>query len=209
MSPASPECPDRSERPDRRGGATSESLLERVRANDGEAWDRLVALYAPLVWRCCARLPRDDAADVFQDVFQAAAARIETFRRRSERDTFRGWLRTLARNKVNDHFRRLEREPRGVGGTELQVRLAQVPDPGAEARDVPDELADVWLYRDALELVRGQFQERTWQAFWRTAVDGRTPAHVGEELGMSPGAVRVAKSRVLARLRSELGDLLV
>ena len=40
-----------------------------------------------------------------------------------------------------------------------------------------------------------------------TAVDGKLPAEVAEELAMSPGAVRVAKSRVLKRLREELGGL--
>ena len=58
----------------------------------------------------------------------------------------------------------------------------------------------------ALALIRGEFEERTWGAFWRTAVEGRAAKDVGAELGLSAGAVRVAKSRVLHRLREELGD---
>lgn len=199
-------------------GSTSRSLLERVRADDAEAWDHLVRLYSPFVWQCCtrARLPKDDAADVFQEVFQAAAKKIGAFEKRAEAGSFRGWLRTIARNKVHDHFRRLQKEPRAVGGTDLQLRMNQVPardepDPLAsgETPTVADDEADRWLYRDALELIRENFQERTWQAFWRTTVDGRSAADVGEELEMSQGAVRVAKSRVLARLRAELGDLIL
>jgi RNA polymerase sigma-70 factor (ECF subfamily) len=56
-------------------------------------------------------------------------------------------------------------------------------------------------------VIRGAIEWRTWQAFWLTAVEGRLPRDVALELGISPGAVRVAKSRVLKRLRDELGGL--
>src|SRR3954469_22719157 len=88
--------------------ATSRSLLERVQADDPAAWDRLVGLYAPLVYRWCRRadLPEQEIADVFQDVFQAVTMHIAAFRREKAGDTFRGWLRTITRNKVRDHFRK-------------------------------------------------------------------------------------------------------
>lgn len=198
--------------------ATSLSLLARVRANDAEAWDRLIALYAPFVHRTCrqARLGSEDAADVFQEVFQAAFSRIESFEKHAAGGTFRGWLRAITRNKVHDHFRRQEREPRAAGGTEIQIRMAQVraPEPSASSNDathdgpdVVDILAELHLFHDALQGIRDRFHERTWKAFLGTVVDGRTPADVGEDLAMSPGAVRVAKSRVLSCLRTELGDL--
>ena len=191
--------------------STSRSLLERVKAHDAAAWDRLVTLYAPLVFHWCRRwdLQEHDVADVFQEVFQAVARHISRFRKAGAGDTFRGWLRTITRNKVHDHFRRLGREPGGVGGTDAQRRLSQLP-----ARQPPDEDpgggedAERSLFYRGLDLIRGEFEERTWQAFWRTAVEGRLPRDVGDELGMSPGAVRVAKSRVLQRLREELGDLM-
>src|SRR3954467_15472366 len=99
---------------------TSRSLLERVRADDAAAWDRLVALYAPLVLHWCRRwdLQDQDSADVFQEVFQAVARHIADFRKDNEGDTFRGWLRTITRNKVRDHFRRAGRQPCGAGGTD-------------------------------------------------------------------------------------------
>lgn len=192
-----------------RAKATSPSLLERVRANDAEAWDRLVSLYAPFVYHYCnrAQLPSEDAADVFQEVFQAAFAKITSFEKRKTGDTFRGWLRTITHNKVMDHFRRQKREPRGAGGTEIQIRMSQVrsPEP-AEDHGSSGDPAEIQLFRGALESIRHRFQESTWRAFLLTVVEGRSPADVGEELGMSTGSVRVAKSRVLQRLRAELGD---
>jgi RNA polymerase sigma-70 factor (ECF subfamily) len=191
--------------------ATSRSLLERVRADEPAAWDRLVGLYAPLVLHWCRRwgLQEQDAADVFQEVFQAVATHIAGFRKEGRGDTFRGWLRTITGNKVRDHFRRRGREPAGAGGTDALARMAQIPAPEAEEKDnAADANAEQGLFHRALEEIRADFEERTWQAFWRTAVEGRAPKEVGAELGMTPGAVRVAKSRVLHRLREELGDLL-
>ena len=190
---------------------SSLSLLARVQANDAAAWDRLVALYAPLVLAWCRRwdLQDQDAADVFQEVFQAVASHIATFHRDRPGDTFRGWLRTITGNKVRDHFRRLGRDPQGAGGTDALSRLNQLPAPLPSSENVPAESSDDGgLFRHALELIRDQFEERTWQAFWRTAVDGCAAKDVAADLGMSPGAVRVAKSRVLQRLREELGDLI-
>ncbi len=190
---------------------TSRSLLERVKANETGAWDRLVALYAPLVFHWCRRwnLQDDDAADVFQEVFLAVATHIAAFRKTGARDTFRGWLRTITRNKALDHFRRLGREPSGEGGTEANLRISQLPDiEPVEEASAADQEAEDSLFRRALDHIRGEFEERTWQAFWRTTVEARQPKDVADELGMSPGAVRVAKCRVLHRLREELGDLM-
>ena len=191
-----------------RASGTSRSLLDRARGHDPAAWERLVGLYAPLVHYWCRRwgLPEDDAPDVFQDVFGAVAARLGGFRRDPAGGTFRGWLRTITRNKVNDAFRRRRREPAGVGGSEAQARLLRVPGPAPADDDGPADAGVPALLRRGLELIRGEFEPRTWQAFWRTAVDGRAPKDVADELGMSGGAVRVAKSRVLHRLREVLGD---
>jgi RNA polymerase sigma-70 factor (ECF subfamily) len=188
---------------------TSRSLLERVKSDEPAAWDRLVALYAPLVYYWCRHwgLPEQDVADVFQEVFQAVARSIAAFRKEKAGDTFRGWLRTITANKVRDHFRHEAHQARGAGGTDALRRLAELPAPEMDEGSGPgEEAAEQALFHRALELIRGEFEERTWQAFWRTTVEGRTPAEVGPELGMSPGAVRVAKSRVLHRLRAELGD---
>ncbi len=188
---------------------TSRSLLERVKADDAAAWERLVALYAPLVLGWCrgGGLREQDVADVFQEVFQAVAAHVAGFRKEREGDTFRGWLRAITRNKVRDHFRRQGREPEGVGGSEALGHLAELPAPRAADEDSAcGEQEERSLFRRGLELIRQEFAEHTWQAFWQTAVEGRPAAEVAAELSMSPGAVRVAKSRVLQRLREELGD---
>ncbi len=191
--------------------ATSRSLLARVRADEPAAWERLVTLYAPVVLHWCRRggLREQDVADVFQEVFQAVLLHIGTFRKERAGDTFRGWLRRITQNKVRDHFRKLGREANGVGGSSARERLAQLPGPPPAEDDRGDnDGGERGLLARALDLIRGEFAEHTWAAFWRTVVEGRAAKDVAAELSMSPGAVRVAKSRVLHRLREELGDLL-
>lgn len=191
--------------------STSRSLLVRAKSNDPQAWNRIVDLYAPLVVYWCRRskLPKHDVADVFQEVFRAAAASISGFRKQDAGDSFRGWLRTITRNKIHDHFNRAKREPPGIGGTDIQMQFARVPAEPPSGDDLSDETAaNADLLHRALDEIRGHFKDHTWQAFWRLVIDGRPTNDVADELSMSPGAVRVAKTRVLQRLREELGDLI-
>jgi RNA polymerase sigma-70 factor (ECF subfamily) len=187
--------------------STSLTLLERVRDKDEEAWRRLLHLYGPLVERWCARggVHPADADDVCQDVFQAVAAGLDGFRRDRPGDTFRGWLKVITRNKLLDHFRRRQKQPEAQGGTDAHRQLQEVAEP-----ELPEDTAEDLggLYHRALELVRGEFEERTWQAFWRAAVEGQSPAVIAADLGVTPAAGRKAKSRVLHRLREEVGDLI-
>jgi len=189
-------------------GLTSPSLLARAQDNQPAAWEQLVDLYAPLVYHWCRRagLSADDTDDVFQEVFRAVARALGDFRRERGGGSFRGWLRTITLNKVRDHFRQLQDEARGAGGTDAQMQLLGVPDPLAEDPEEADLLTR--QLHAALETIRGEFEERTWRAFWQVQMEGRGTDEVGAELQMTPAAVRKAKFRVLRRLREELGELL-
>ena len=187
--------------------STSLSLIERVKAHDEDAWRRLVRLYGPLVdfWVRRAGLHAADAEDVSQEVFRSVAGNISRFHKDQPGDSFRAWLRTVTRNKVIDHVRRQGPEPRAVGGSAAQQQLQERPAvPDSEA----DESREVqWLHRRALELVQAQFEDRTWQMVWQVTVDDRAVNDVARDFGVTPAAVRLAKSRVLRRLREELAGL--
>ncbi len=191
--------------------ATSCSLLMQLKEGQPAAWERLTTLYAPLVYHWCRamRLPEQDMADVFQQVFQAVAAHIQAFRKDRPGDTFRHWLRAITRNKVRDHFRRNARQAQAAGGTDAQIYFSQLAAPPVEEEGHDDEAEVRQLLQAALEQIREQVQAQTWLAFWKVVVEGKTPEEVGEELAMRPGTVRVAKSRVLSRLRAELGEFLL
>jgi RNA polymerase sigma-70 factor (ECF subfamily) len=142
-------------------------------------------------------------------VFQAVVAHVASFRRDRQGDTFRGWLRRITQNKLRDHFRKRAGEARGVGGSSARERLAELPEPPpTEEQSAADDDGERALFVRALDLIRAEFEGHTWAAFWGTAVEGRAAKDVAADLAMTPGAVRVAKCRVLHRLRAELGDLL-
>lgn len=193
-------------------GSTSSGLLARVKLNEPEAWRRFVNLYSPLVYHWCrtSGLQPDDAGDVMQDVFQAVTKHIFEFRSDRPGDNLRGWLRVITRNKILDWQRRERRHPQAAGGTDAHQRLMSLSDPvNADAIESPLAEETSLLFKSRLELVRAEFEPRTWQAFWSVAVDGKNPDEVAEELGISSNAVYIAKSRVLGRFRQELDDPLL
>lgn len=182
---------------------TPVSLLMRVqREGRAEDWARLVNLLSPLLYDWSRRmgLSENDAADLVQEVFAVLVTKLPEFQYDPQK-TFRGWLRTVGRNKWREMRRRRSETPTG---TEELNALA--------AADDPDPYWDVefreHLAARALEIMRSQFQPTTWRACWEHVVSGRTAAEVARELGISEGAVYVAKSRVLRRLRRELQGLL-
>jgi RNA polymerase sigma-70 factor (ECF subfamily) len=185
---------------------TSRSLLVRVAANDQDAWRQFVNLYSPLVTHWCrqAGLPDSEREDVIQDVFAAVAAGLKDRSSGHPGASFRAWMRGITRHKIQDQFRR--HAAPAEGGTGALVRLREVPQP-AESPDLSESDAEIaGLHRRALELVRAQFEDRTWQAFWKVVIDGTSPADVARDLGMTPLAVRQAKSRILRRLKLDLGE---
>lgn len=184
---------------------TRVTLLARIKdGRDTDAWREFVQLYGPVVYRFARNrgLQDADAADLMQDVMRSVARNAERLNYDPKRGTFRGWLYTVTRNKIYNFLNGQRNRPRGSGDEAGWERLDTAP-----ARDEEGPDAD-WereyqrrLSARAMEQVKGEFQPATWEAFWKTAVEGKPAAEAGKTLGMSPGAVYVAKSRVIARLR--------
>jgi RNA polymerase sigma factor (sigma-70 family) len=189
---------------------TQPSLLVRLRdPRDADAWAQFVDLYAPLVYGHARRhgLQDADAADLTQSVLRAVAGSVARFDYDPRRGSFRGWLFTIVRNKLCSFLGRRDDPGRGTGDTST-LRLL-------EAQAAPDEESARWdaeyeqrLFAWAVDQVRPQVREATWQAFWQTAVEGRPGKEVAAALGLSLGAVHLAKSRVMARLKAVIGQAL-
>jgi RNA polymerase sigma factor (sigma-70 family) len=188
---------------------TRASLLVRLRdPDDVDAWTEFVRLYASVIYGFARKrgLQDADAADLMQEVLRSVAGAVGRLDYDPRRGTFRGWLYSITRNKVYNFLEGRRRHPRGTGDTNAHQRLEEHPGREADADDWDKEYerkAFAW----AADRVRDEFQPSTWQAFWHTAVDGQSAKDVGHRLGLSPGAVYVAKSRVLARLKEEIRQL--
>lgn len=189
---------------------TRPSLLVRIRdAQDGRAWAEFVEIYAPLVYAFVRRggLQDADAADLTQEVLCAVARAARRLDYQPERGTFRSWLLTVTRNKLRNYLSRQQPGARGSGDSAVQGLLDALPDP--EQDDVQQ-----WnrQYRQrvlewASVRVRPMVEERTWQAFWQTAVLARAPVEVAQELGLSVANVYRAKNRVIVRLKELVQEL--
>lgn len=194
-------------------GSLSTTLLEQVRARQPQAWERLVRLYSPLIYRWCRRsgLAAEDAADLLQEVFASIMQHLPEFRRDRPGDSFTNWVATITRNKIRDHYRRSQRRPVARGGTNAQRAMADVPDTVSAEDPSGDVNADAassaLLHRRVMEITQSEFEPRTWQAFEQTALHGRRAADVAHDLATSVAAVYMAKSRVLRRLREVLAEL--
>ena len=185
------------------------SLFRQVIALEPIAWQRFVNVYGPVVsyWCRCEGIHANDTADVGQEVFRAVANGIQNYQRRSGVN-FAAWLRTVTRNKAVDHQRRQSKRPLAVGGSTFLQRVHGLQqsdeDSPASANEPLDATSCSIMAHSALAQLKDQFQPKTWEAFWQTAVNDRSSNDVADELGMTAMAVRKAKSRVLRRLRDEL-----
>jgi RNA polymerase sigma-70 factor (ECF subfamily) len=182
---------------------TRASLLLRLRdLRDEAAWRQFVDLYAPLVYGYLRRqgLQDADAADLCQDVLAAVAGAIGRLEYDPRRGAFRNWLFTAVRHKLANWQAARAHRAQGSGDTATHQLLEQCP--------VADGTAAEWeaewqqrVFAWACEQVRQDVTDATWQAFWRTAVDGQPGKRVAADLGLSVAAVYLARSRVLARLK--------
>jgi RNA polymerase sigma-70 factor (ECF subfamily) len=179
---------------------TRASLLVRLRdPRDAAAWREFVDLYAPLIYHHARQqgLQDADAVDLSQEVLTAVAGAVGRLEYDPSRGTFRSWLFTIVRHKLANWRRAQKHRPRGSGDSATHRRLEQCP--AAEGTEAEwQERVYAW----ACAQVRGDVSEATWQAFWRTAINGQPGKQVAADLGLTVAAVYHARSRVLARLKA-------
>lgn len=189
---------------------TRASLLIRLRdPEDRAAWQQFVELYGSLVYGFARQrgLQDADAADLTQEVFMSLAQAAGHWHYDAKQGSFRGWLYGIFRNKLAKLLQRRHAQPVGSGDSNAQRRLEEQPSPEHDPEAAWEQLFQQQLFRVAAEQVKDHFAPATWQAFWQTAVEGKKAADVARELGMSVGAVYVARSRVLARLAEQVQQL--
>jgi RNA polymerase sigma-70 factor (ECF subfamily) len=181
--------------------ATRASLLLRLRdARDETAWGQFLELYGPVV---CGYLRKQglqdaDAADLCQEVLGAVAGAVGRLEYDPARGAFRNWLFTVVRRKLWNWRDAQRRQVRGSGDPATQRLLEEIP--------VSDETdweaaCEDRLFAWACTQVRREVAHVTWQAFWRTAIEGQPGKQAAAGLGLSVTAVYSARSRVLARLK--------
>jgi RNA polymerase sigma factor (sigma-70 family) len=188
---------------------TRASLILRLRdSGDVVAWEEFVAIYRPVIVRLAVArgLQHSDADDLAQQVLLSVAHSVPDWESDPQRARFRTWLGRVVRNAALNALSR-RKSDRGAGGTSALILIN-----GKAAQDCDDsEVLDFEWRREAFRCVadqiRAEFQPKTWEAFWLTAVDGLSAAEAAKQTGKSIGAVYVARSRVMARFQEKVRAL--
>lgn len=190
---------------------TSASLLDRVRdRGDAASWQVLVEIYTPMIrgWLKRHSGLDQDADDVIQDVLAVVVRRIPEFHREPRVGAFRAWLRAITINCLRETWKARQRRHGVAANPRVAEILDQLEDPNSGLSHVWNQEHDQHVTQRLLEIIRSEFTQKTWLAFQRFALQGEPAEVVAADLGLTPNAVFIAKSRVLTALRREGAGLL-
>jgi len=185
---------------------TRNSLLVRLQdANDIAAWEEFAEIYGPVVYRVALAkgLQSADAEDLVQEVFLAVSLALSQWLIREDRGAFRTWLIRIARNEAIDRMRQRATRSMGCGGSAAEQMLAQVP-ARSELSDSLDMEYERSIFRWAAKQVQEEVSDQVWQAFWLTSIEGVPIAEAASRLQTGVGNIYVARSRVMARIKSHI-----
>ena len=188
-----------------RSYSASTSLLRRVKSEDTDAWERLVRIYAPYVYRWARRfgLQPADAEDGVGEVFAALVVDIDRFDKDGRPQSFRRWLSTVTYHATLRIRSKQKRFPDPLdSGEAVDIEKIALPVEHEQQLMARDELD--WVQCQVMHVIKEEFKPSHWQAFSQTVIDGLDPTTVAKTLGVSVWSVYKARATVLTRLRQEL-----
>lgn len=158
-------------------------LVERICAGEREAFDELYKFFAPMVHGIIlARVPRDETADLVQNVFLIAYKSLRTLR---DKNAVGAWLAMIARNQANEFYRKSK------PAEELSEDLSRCHKAQSEAQEILAAIRDLPdAYKETLML---------------RLVEGMTGPEIAEKTGLTHDSVRVNLHRGMKLLRQKLG----
>jgi RNA polymerase sigma factor (sigma-70 family) len=183
------------------------SLLDRLRLKPDEAlWKRLVDMYTPFLhqWLRQHGLASEDVDDLVQDVLAVVVRELPDYQHNQRTGAFRRWLRTILVNRLRAFWKARRLRPTAAGGSDFQNIMEQLEDPDSGLARLWDQEHNCYVARRLAFSIEPEFETTTFRAFQRVVMDGKRPADVAAELGISVNAVLIAKSRILRRLRQEV-----
>ena len=190
---------------------TRMSLVFRLKdKTDADAWNQFMDLYGQLIFQFVRSrgLQDADAADLVQEVLRRVGNSIGRLEYEKSKGGFRAWLFTITRNCLNTYFDKKKRSLPSIHDSNPLATLGQVP-------AKRDELSERWekefqkqLMLQAIQTIRPTTEPKTWSAFEMTAIQNHNVSVVSDMLGMSRGAIYVARSRVTSKLRDEVKRLM-
>ncbi len=188
---------------------TNESLILRVKdPTDAASWSDFLSIYRPVVIRmaCGLGLQHADAEDLAQQVFLSVAKAIEAWEPDAHQPPFRVWLSRITRNAIVNALTRRKPDTPG-GSTSVQEMLRELPDRSDETEQQLMEESRREAIRWATEAIQSEFTEETWAMFWLSSIEGESVAEVARRHNKTPGAVYMARFKVMQRLKEKILDV--
>ena len=188
---------------------TRHSLIVRLKDQRNDlAWTEFVCAYEPFLTHLVRKqgTPDRHVADVSQQLLIAIAKSVDGWKPDGKVASFRRWLGRVARNVVIKFMVRERKQVTGQGGSDFLTLTEEMPDASVDAEQARHYEQELILW--AAELVRGEFRASSWRAFWATQIEGRSVAEVSEELGVTTGSIYMSRSRIFARIRSHIEEVL-
>lgn len=188
---------------------TRHSLIVRLKDRRNDlAWSEFVCAYEPFLMRLVRSqgTPERHVADVTQQLLISIAKSIDGWKPDGGTASFRRWLGCVARNVVIKFMVRERKQITGEGGSDFLQALTETVDPSIDAELQRQYERELILW--ASERTRSEFREASWRAFWETEIVGRSISDVATELGVSVGSIYMSRSRIFARIRAMIEEVL-
>ncbi len=191
--------------------STSLSLLDLLKNREDQgSWEVMVELYQPLIEKWLLRFgtPANDLEDLAQSVLLVVSNKLGAFKHSGNTGAFRSWLRSITRNCLLEFWRENKIRPIATGNSSFQESLEQLADECSELSRIWQEEYDQEVLKSLLKRIQDDFQQQSWEAFRRVAIEGIAAKEVAQQLGITVNSVFIAKSRIMNKLRLAGKDLL-
>lgn len=180
---------------------TRSSLIQRLKATiNGESWEEFFHTYWELIYNVARRagLSEADAQDIVQETILKVHNSLDRFEYNRKRGTFKGWLRTVTRSRLNDFFKKQQRRPSlNQPLEEAADELQNLEDPeGPEIEKIWDEEWNRNLIQAALSRTKKLSSPKQFQIFKCHYIDEWTVRETCRTLGVNAAQVYMAKQRV-------------
>jgi RNA polymerase sigma-70 factor (ECF subfamily) len=199
---------------------TRASLLERLKdLGVASSWDEFHQTYRELIFSVARRagLNETEADEVVQDTLISVAKKMPGFTYDPAKDSFKGWLLTVARWRIMDQLekrKRMEHQslltsaPPGAQEGTRTATVERIADPvGLDLAAIWDEEWEKNLLQAALARIKRQVHPRHYEIYHLHVILGQPARDVARALGVNVAQVHLAKFRVERLLKKEIGRL--
>lgn len=190
---------------------TRATLVFRLRDHaDNDAWNQFLDLYGQTIFQFVRSrgLQDADAADLVQEVFRRVGNAIGRLDYQKAKGGFRAWLFTITRNCLNTHYQKNKRVMPTLNDSSPGGGFGNLEGAGDGLDERWEKEFQKQIMLQAIEVIKPATEPNTWAAFEMTAMQNVSADDAGQTLGMSRGAVYVARSRVTSKLRDEVKRLM-